>query len=285
MSKKIDKNVSGPAPYVRRTGRGPYVLCLHSSTASSKQWNRLAEKLSDEHTVVAPDLYGYGESPAWDEKRPLELEDEVELLAPVLDSIPGPFHLVGHSYGGAVAFRLAMVHPDRVRSLVAYEPVLFNLLFQLRDFEAAREIWSVHEDVFSRLDKQRDREAAERFVDYWSGEGSFARLPEWQQAAIVKRMRKVRDDFDATLGNLTPASAFENFQVPTLFLYGLQSPLSTRRLADWLGRRLPRAEVRGLLPLGHMGPVTHANEISDMIIRFLKGQPSGIALHRVHRTS
>lgn len=272
-------------PNVHRSGQGPYVLCLHSSTASSKQWRHLSGILSDRYTVVAPDLYGYGESPAWPEKRSLELEDEIQLLEPVLASIPGPFHLIGHSYGAAVAFRLALLHPDRVRSLVAYEPVLFNLLFQIRDFEAAREIWSVQEDVLQLLDDRQPREAAARFVDYWSGEGAFRSLPDWQQSAIEKRMKKVRADFDATLGNLTPALAFENLRVPTLFLYGLHSPLSTRRLADWLGSRLPKAEVRGLLPLGHMGPVTHAEGISRMIARFLDGQPEGVAAHRLYRAS
>lgn len=275
--------MSQAEPFVRRSGEGPYVLCLHSSTASSKQWDRLAELLAQDFTVVAPDLYGYGKSPAWTADRPLELDDEVELLRPVLDSIPGPFHLIGHSYGAAVAFKLALAHPERVRCLIAYEPVLFNLLFSVEDLGPAEEIWMVQDDVHWLLADNRYADAARRFIDYWSGEGVWDVLPDWQQQAIEKRMTKVRSDFDAVLGNLTPLTEYAALRVPTLFLYGLQSPRSTRTIAEWLGGQLPNVEVRGLLPLGHMGPVTHSRHICELINRFIRNQPTGIRSHQLGR--
>ena len=268
-------------PHFRKSGSGPYVLCLHSSTSSSKQWQALTEKLADQYTVYAPDLYGYGKSPHWTEERLLSLDDELDLLKPVLADIPGPYHLIGHSYGAAVAFKLALTQPGKIRSLVAYEPVLFNLLFELDDRDAASEIWMVQDDVHWLLADKRYSDAARVFIDYWSGEGTWDSLQDWQQEAIEKRMEKVRSDFDAVLGNPTPLSAYRDLKIPTLLLYGAQSPQSSRQVINWLAGELPRAEIRGLLPLGHMGPVTHAENIARLIAGFLGKQPKGILSHQV----
>lgn len=266
-------------PYFRKSGRGPYVLCLHSSTGSSKQWGKLTEKLADNFTVVAPDLYGYGKSPDWDDNKVLTLEDELEFLKPVIESIPGPFHLVGHSYGAAVAFKMALKYPNRLRSLTAYEPVLFNLLFEVKSESACEEIWMVQDDVYWLLVDKRLSDAAERFIDYWTGEGNWGKLPEWQQEAVKKRIEKVRHDFDATLANPTPLEDYSKLKLPTLFLYGLESPESTIKIAEWLGGKLPNAEIRGILHMGHMGPVTHAEEIGSLIAKFIGNLPPGIPPH------
>jgi pimeloyl-ACP methyl ester carboxylesterase len=243
----------------------------------------LTDQLAGDYTVIAPDLYGYGTSPEWTDEEALELEDEIELLQPVLDEIPGPFHLIGHSYGAAVAFKLALAMPARIRSLVVYEPVLFNLLFHSENLDAATEIWMVSDDVHWLLVDDRYADAARRFIDYWSGEGVWDSLPEWQREAIERRMKKVTADFDATLGNPTPLEAYRELDIPLLFLYGLQSPRSTQQIAEWMAQELPNVEVRGLLPLGHMGPVSHADGVNRMISSFLKGQPTGVLPHQIRR--
>jgi pimeloyl-ACP methyl ester carboxylesterase len=243
------------------------------------------DRLAERYQVVAPDLYGYGQSPMWPEGRLLSLDAEVEQLAPVLDSISGPFHLIGHSYGAAVAFKLALTCPMRIRSVVVFEPVLFNLLFTMKETQpAAQEIWAVRDDVRTLVHAGQTERAALRFIDYWSGPGVWDQLPAWQREAIAKRMVKVVSDFDAAFGNPTPLEAYRDLDIPTLYLYGLESPASTQEIAQWLGGNLPRAEVRGLLGMGHMGPVTHAEQITELIVRFIDNQPRGILVHQLRRT-
>jgi len=283
MTPMQNDKTNAVAPHFQTAGAGPYILCLHCSTGSWKQWQVFMERMASDHSVFACDLYGYGKSPAWDNRRALELDDEIALLEPVLKSIPGPFHLVGHSYGAAVAMRIAQLYPTRIRSLAVYEPVLFNLLFQGGELEAAAEIWMVQDDVYRLLADDRRADAARRFVDYWSGDGAWESLSDWQKAAIEQRMEKVRADFDATLGHLTPLAEFGKLQVPTLFLYGLQSPQTTVRIADLLARTLPNVEVRGLLPVGHLAPITHAEQIADILARFIRAQPPGIRPHQISR--
>ena len=61
---------------------------------------------------------------------PLTLVEEVELLDAAIESTGGSFHLIGHSYGGAIAFKIATTSrfAGRVRSLTLIEPVLPTLL-------------------------------------------------------------------------------------------------------------------------------------------------------------
>ena len=89
----------------------------------------MSELAGDRFEVVAIDLYGYGQSPDWGPNGILTLNDEVDLIAPVIDAIDRPFHIVGHSFGGCVALSLALRYPEQVRSVTVYEPVLFSLLF------------------------------------------------------------------------------------------------------------------------------------------------------------
>jgi len=271
------------APHIRQSGRGPAVVCLHSSISSSKQWKGLMTELESDHHVIAPDLYGYGASPVPAKADPFSIDHEIELLCQMLADIPGPFHLIGHSYGAAVAFRLAVRYPTRVRSLVAYEPVLFNLMVG-DDSDEATEIGSVRTEVEAMVGKGEFEEAAERFVDYWSGAGVWNKMPVSAKDKIIQRMWKVVFDFEAVLGNMTTLSDYAKFDIPTLYLYGTESPASTRKIAEWLGQTLPKAEVRGLIGVGHMGPMTHSSGVIKLIANFVRKQPKGILVHQLKRS-
>ena len=121
--------MSKSTAFVRSSGYGDNIVCLHSSLGSSRQWCGLMDKLQKSYRITASDLYGYGSSPAWAANQDFTLNDEVDLLAPVLDSMTGPIHLVGHSYGAAVSLKIAQRYTQKISSLTIYEPVVFSALF------------------------------------------------------------------------------------------------------------------------------------------------------------
>ncbi len=98
-------------------GDGPPVLLLHGFPQSHLMWHAVAPELAADHTVVAPDLRGYGESgiPAGDlaaySFRAMA-EDQVALMARLGYE---RFAVVGHDRGGRVAHRMALDHPDGVQ--------------------------------------------------------------------------------------------------------------------------------------------------------------------------
>lgn len=106
---------------VRRGGSGPPVLLLHGHPRTHATWHRVAPLLSHTHTVVCPDLRGYGQS-----SKPADTPDHrgmskralAQDLADLMAKLGhARFAVVGHDRGSYVAFRLAMDHPERVERL------------------------------------------------------------------------------------------------------------------------------------------------------------------------
>ena len=106
---------------VWRGGEGPAVLLLHGFPDSLALWRYVAPRLvAAGHDVIAPDLRGYGESDAPAGRRHYTMDrilgDLVGLLGAL--GVKEKVHVVGHDWGAAVAWCLAMAHPARVRSSV-----------------------------------------------------------------------------------------------------------------------------------------------------------------------
>jgi pimeloyl-ACP methyl ester carboxylesterase len=257
-------------PFFREAGAGPGVVCVHSNASSSSQWRALMDRLSPRFHVLAADAYGAGKSPPWPTDRTVTLHDEVALLEPVLARAGDPLSLVGHSYGGAVALLAALRQPQRIRRLVLYEPTLFGLLDA--ESPAPNEADGIRGAVASavrELAAGRRGGAAERFIDYWMGGGTWARMPEPRRGPIEASVVNVQGWATALFGEPTPLSAFGAVELPVLLLVGKESPASSRGVARLLARALPNLQRVELDGLGHMGPITHPEIVNAAIEVFL----------------
>jgi pimeloyl-ACP methyl ester carboxylesterase len=187
-----------PGANFQEAGVGKAIVCLHASASSSGQWRPLMDRLAGRFRTLAADLYGAGHSPAWPNERPLWISDEVALLAPVFAAAGPRFHLVGHSYGGAVALMAALADPGRIESLVLFEPVLFSLLIAEEPNQAAAsEISAVRDDTVAAVDAGRLDASGARFVDYWMGPGAWAGMPEARRRVIAAQMPQVKPEWHA----------------------------------------------------------------------------------------
>ncbi|MGH6612075.1 MAG: alpha/beta fold hydrolase, partial [Burkholderiaceae bacterium] len=90
----------------------PSVILLHSSGSSAKQWQALSEALTPQYCVHAVDFHDHGNQREWSSDATLTLADEAALVTPLLP--PEGAHVIGHSYGGAVALKVAAMHPQQV---------------------------------------------------------------------------------------------------------------------------------------------------------------------------
>jgi len=259
------------APFFREVGSGRGIVCLHASGSSSSQWRSLMETLSPKHRVIAPDSYGSGKSPAWPRGRPLSLRDEAAFLEPVFSRAGERFSLIAHSYGAAVALVAALERPERVQALALYEPTLFALVDAEspppNDAECFRRVFA---RVTAALGAGDTHGAAREFVDYWSGPGTWERVPEERKGSIAASMANAPDWAAAAFGEKTPLSAFSRLRIPVLYMIGKESPASSRAVARLLTRTLPIVEVVEFEGVGHMGPVTHPEIVNETITAFLE---------------
>lgn len=97
-------------------GEGPVVLLIHGQPGAGADWVALAELLSADHRVLAPNRPGWGSDP-----RPaIGLSANADALEVLLQAVAAPERVtvVGHSLGGGIALQLALRHPQRVGALV-----------------------------------------------------------------------------------------------------------------------------------------------------------------------
>jgi haloacetate dehalogenase len=112
---------------VRHGGSGPPVLLLHGHPRTHATWHRVAPLLAGDHTVVCPDLRGYGGSskpPTTPDHRPYSKRAMAGDCLRLMRRLGHErFAVVGHDRGGYVAFRLALDHPEAVARLAVLDDV------------------------------------------------------------------------------------------------------------------------------------------------------------------
>jgi len=247
------------------------VICLHSNASSSAQWRGLMDQLAPLFTVLAPDSYGAGKSPEWISDRTITLDDEVKLIEPVISGAPDSIVLIGHSFGAAVAMMAALRHPKKVRTLVVYEPTLFMLEeAAVPGPNGVDGIRNAVDLAGQALDAGDADTAAGHFIDFWMGSGSWAATPAERKPAIAKSIVNVRRWRHALMTEPTPLSDFAALTMPVLYMTGGRSPESAHAVARRLVPVLPNVTEVKFDDLGHMGPVTHADNVNAVIIDFLK---------------
>ena len=254
------------------TALKPFVLCIHSFAGSARQYRGLEKRLGERFRVVAADLYGHGERAAWNGDWRFTLADEAAPFEALLPE-EGPVHLVGHSYGGAVALRIAALNRTRVRSMVLYEPAIWGTLAEVLWGEPpALEIEAVRDETLRLLDAGRLAAAAEVFIDYWTGAGAWAATPAERRPRLIAAMRSLRDGWLASFSERWTVPALRALPMPCLLLTGTRSTAAARRAVRLLRDALPRAQVLELEGLGHLGPITHAERVDPAIEAFLVRQ-------------
>jgi pimeloyl-ACP methyl ester carboxylesterase len=260
-------NTTSISLHCRASGIGPAVVCLHSSGGSSAQWQPLLERAARQFRIVAADFHGHGGTLAPAADAPYSLATESEALARTLAGLPGPLHLVGHSYGAAVALDFACRYPRRVRALTLYEPVLFSLLEP--HSALAREVKDVGRTIGELVAAGAPETAAQRFVDYWTGEGAWARMAAGQHAAVARRIAVVARHFDALIEQPVDTGAMGNLNVPITLLSGQDTRPVATAITARLATLLPGASWAKIPGAGHLGPITHAQAVNDVIAQDL----------------
>ena len=243
------------------TRRSPYiqapVVFLHGTAASPRQWRELIGRLPQAIETLALDLPDYVAHEVPSVQR--SLSQEAQVLIPRLHGLGQPFHLVGHSYGGALALRIAMQWPGLVRSLTMFEPAMFHLLRDGHPIER-----QMHEDI-ARLERGlKDAEEAgtpasgvARFIDFWNGAGTFEAYAPEAQAKVTARMGLILGNFAALHRESWPLADCARIASPTLGVFGENSPLLVQHLTRLIAAQIAGAKVQPVAAAGHMLPMTH----------------------------
>jgi pimeloyl-ACP methyl ester carboxylesterase len=267
---KID--LYGAEIVYRRWGSGEPVVLLHSSAGSSAQWTALGEALQGDFQALAPDLYGYGETKSWPGRHAFSLADEAEIVETLVRIHGGQAHLVGHSYGGAVALKVAARGSVSVRSLTLIEPVAFHVLSNGDPLGEAylEQVSDIAEFVRSSLSMGDRTAAMHAFVNYWNGHGAWESLSAGQRDKIIAAADKVPLDFWAVMSETATLADYLSLTTPTLLVSGTESPAPVRRIVSLLDVAFRDVRLSVIPGAGHMLPLTHAAEVNKDIAAHLR---------------
>ncbi|MFC0342268.1 alpha/beta fold hydrolase [Paracoccus niistensis] len=233
-------------------------LAIHCMMGSGRAFDPMARRLGGKVDLTAFDLPSHGRSEAW---RPAGGEDYHTTVTRIAEGLlgTGPVDLIGHSLGGTVALRLAVAAPQRVRSVTLIEPVLFAASRSGRALDSA---------LSALAAAGKMEEAARLFLDVWGAPGGFEALPRSLQQAAVELMPLVLET-DAALSadahGILRRGQLEGVTAPTLLIAGADSPAVMGEILDALAARLPNARRATVPGAGHMVPVTHPTEVTELV--------------------
>ena len=261
----------------------PTVIALHCSGADGQMWRHLANEVGDRFSLIAPDLIGCGTAEPWSGVHEFSAANEAALTVGLIDESHAPVHLVGHSYGGGVALRVARERPGRIASLTLYEPSLLSVLNTMgEDGRAAfAGLEVVAYEVIDAMSTGAYRAAARLFVDCWNGDGSWDAMSPEAQAGVVRHLPKVCLEYRAMSRERVSLQAYRRFNFPVLLLQGEHSLQPTHLISRQLHRAMKFACLRTVDGAGHMGPLTHTAAVNAMIIdHIVRAEPARAAVEQ-----
>jgi haloacetate dehalogenase len=267
-------------------GRGPAVLLLHGHPETLLCWHRVAPLLARDFTVVCADLRGQGGS-----SKPRGLPDHSTYskramasdLAEVMTRLGHErFHVVGHDRGGRVAHRLALDHPERVRSITVLDisPTLAMYARGGPSFARAYFHWYLLTQpapLPERLLAGRAREWVEARLG--RGRVGLAPFPPAVRREYVRAFSNPRtvhalcEDYRAAASiDLAHdrADRRRRLRMPLLALWGREGVIEAEFdcLADW--REVARDVTGRALPCGHFIPEERPRELVRELRRLFR---------------
>lgn len=256
---------NGKIHFTEREGNLP-VFLLHAGAGSSRQWTKVISYLNDSHRALAPDFWGFGATDRWGGPNELSHDDQALIVLALADHLAiDRFHVVGHSYGGASAVRLALHAPDRLKSMVLIEPVIMTLLRGTDDAALFQEYSNVATGFIEAAARGSPEEGWRRFIDYRNGSGTWDRLTEEAKGRFVAATQTTVEGYKSNLQNPTTREELSRIVVPTLVLCGSSTTKPDSRVSEIVRDNIPNAAYAILEGAEHMSPLSHPEQVSAHI--------------------
>ncbi|MBO9447459.1 alpha/beta hydrolase [Ruegeria sp. R14_0] len=244
------------------------IVALHSSASNGAQWSQLATDLEDRFEVHAFDLPGYGKAPlVGDSSQKGAAVSAVPVIGEI-EALGRAVHLVGHSNGGGIAIKVALMRPDLVKSLTVYEPAAFHFL--KHGDEVSQQLFAQIQMLSGMVTAAAaDGDAAagmRHFLDFWNEEGFWDALPVAAQSRFAQQITSIMTDFANGFAETWDLAELSRLVVPALVMTGLESPEIAQRASVAIAKALPNSRIALLPELGHMAPVFQPEWINSRIL-------------------
>lgn len=273
--------VNGLRMHYVRAGQGPLVVLLHGWPQTSHCWRHVLPELARSHTVVAPDLRGYGRT-----DKPRHGYDKRTMAADVAELVSAlGFHtasVVGHDRGARVAHRWGLDRPGQIERLAVLDIIptremwrrldtyvairywhwLFHLQPDLPELLAGRDVAAYLGYFFERWTHNRhglDADAIAEYVRAFSAPGALRASFDDYRASFP--LDAEHDDTDAEGANL--------LTMPVLALWGASGLLGVLPTLEIWRQYALDVDGRAIPDCGHFLPEEQPQLVTDHLREFL----------------
>jgi len=274
-----------------RAGVGPLMLFCHGFPEFWYAWRRQLMEFGRDHTAVAPDLRGFNLSDKPADPKAYRMDRLVADLKALAGHFGAQrFTLVGHDWGGALAWSFALAHPEMVERLVvlnaphpvpfaramAADPAQQRASAYFRRFRTPGVEAELAADEFRRLWRFAFAEVSDapafsaadrrRYLEAWGRPGALTGMLNWYRATPLRPPAADGSDGPPALD----AAQFV-VKVPTLVVWGLRDRALLPPLLDGLEAHVPDLRIHRIADAGHWLVHERPVEVDRAIRGFLGG--------------
>jgi len=266
--KHVDAN--GMSFAYMEAGSGPPVVLIHGSVSDYREWSKQMKPLTRHYRVIAYSRRYHWPNAAPTANADASLEVQVKDLAAIIKTLKiGPAHLVGHSYGGAVALHLALLYPELVRTLVLAEPGVASVLTEAPEDEAARS----REGQANRIAMKEafasgDAERIVRTIAADVAPGVYEKAGRDVRQMLLDNVPAFQLDYNSRRLPFT-CDVAKKITTPALILAGERSPQGLQRIAEKTAGCLKSAKFVRILDATHWIPHDQPQKFNEALLDFL----------------
>lgn len=266
-------SVNGVSLTYLEQGQGAPVVFVHGVLSDYRVWEGQREPVAQRYRYIVLTQRYYGVSPWPDRGEKFSLATHVDDLAAFIRGLKaGPVHVVGWSYGGAIALTLAVQHPELGKSLFVYEHALMTIVTDPADAkvlgEDRKDMLAAGDTAFKAGEIAR---AARLLVDGINGQpGMFDTLPATTRSATLDNARTLPLQFGAPPPPPISCAQLSHITVPVAIAVGELTRPFYRILADTASRCIPGSRLI-VIPKGrHSAPPEAPSAFNEALLGFLK---------------
>ncbi len=247
-------------------GCGPTLVLVPGSCSTGLAWRPVIKALAGRFRCVTTSLLGYGQTA----ERRLEDNPSVELEVEILERVIGKasadadVHLVGHSFGGAIALLVAMRKRVPIASLTVLEAPVPSILRHCGEnahYRAFREMT----DAYFAGWRSGDREAIRTMIDFYGGEGTYAAWPERVRAYAVETTPVNMLDWTCAYDQPLSPEMLAAIEVPVSVAVGARSHPAICRANGLVAVSIEGATFKTVAGAAHFMISTHPAHVAELI--------------------
>lgn len=266
----------GRIEYDEHGSSGPTLVLVPGSCSTGAAWRPVMKALDGKFRFVTTSLLGYGATAERRTESDPSVLHEADMLESVIARAGGDVHLVGHSFGGAVALIAAMRKRVPIASLTVLEAPLPSLLGHCGEDAHYRAFRDMTDAYFADW-RGGDREAIRTMIDFYGGEGTYASWPERVRAYAVETTPVNMRDWACAYEELLSPQMLAAIDVPLAVAVGAQSHPAICRANGLVAMAVKGATFKTIGGAAHFMISTHPGQVAELILANVRAAEAGPA--------